>query len=133
MLIGVLFCLFLLQKSINLLWTLTITILTMCHMVTFLRTISYQVAVPLIVALRLSYASSACWMIVASVKGCGGWFTSFTSWPFFVHLNKLSYGIYLLNPMVIGFVYGASDTGYSVEPIAQVSFIVFHHKNTQKY
>lgn len=109
------------QQTIQLLWTLATTVMTMCHLVTFVRNISYVIGVPMIVAVRLFYGGSACWMIVASVKGHGGWFTRMMNLPVFVHLNKLSYGIYLLNPIVVSVIYGAGDHSTAIEPIVQVS------------
>lgn len=109
------------QQTVQLLWTLATTVMLICHMATYVRDSTHVVGVPMIVGVRLLYGGSACWMIVASMKGQGGWFARVTGWPVFVHLNKLSYGIYLLNPIVVALIYGLSDHSASVEPITQVN------------
>lgn len=112
------------KQTVNLLWTLTTTVMVMCHLATYARNMTYVYCVPMIVSVRIVYGASACWMIVASMKGQGGWFARVTAWPVFVHLNKLSYGIYLLNPLVVALIYGLSDHSASVEPITQVNRMV---------
>lgn len=107
-------------STINLLWTLATAVMTVCHLATLVRNISYHIGVPMIVGVRLFYGGSACWMIVACAKGHGGWFARTMEWPMFVHLNKLSYGIYLLNPIVVSVIYGLGDHSTAVEPIVQV-------------
>lgn len=94
--------------------------MTMCTLITYIRNIDYMYLVPIIVVLRLAYASGVCWILVACAKGHGGWFTTVTSLPVFVHINKLSYGIYLFNPIVISFIYGSSSNSTTIDPIIQV-------------
>lgn len=91
-------------------------------MATVDRNISHYLAAPLIASIRVFYSGSASWMIVASALGHGGYFTTFMNWKIFVHLNKLSYAIYLLNPMVISFIFGLTDHSTHFEPITQVRF-----------
>lgn len=91
-----------------------------CHLATVNRDISHYLAAPIIASVRVFYSGSACWMIVACATGHGGWFTSFMNMGIFVHLNKLSYAIYLLNPMVISVIFGLSDHSTHFDPITQV-------------
>lgn len=93
----------------------------MCQLLTYIRNVNYVYMVPIIVVIRTCYALGTCWIIVACAKGHGGWFTTFTSYPIFVHINKLSYGIYLLNPIVIIFIYGSATNSTTLDPVVQVN------------
>lgn len=86
------------------------------------RDISYIWAAPLITAIRVLYSTSIAWMIVASAMGHGGFLAKVLNYSGFVHINKLSYGIYLLNPAVITVIYGAKDHSTHMEPITTVCF-----------
>lgn len=46
--------------------------------------------------------------------------TRFLSSKFFIHTNKLTYGIYLLNPLIITAVFGLSDGSANADPIPTV-------------
>lgn len=62
-------------------------------------------------------------MIIASCTGHGGLFSKILNFSGFVHVNKLTYGIYLLNPAVISVIYGAKDHSTHVDPITMVKRI----------
>lgn len=95
----------------------------MSHISTLHRDISHFLAAPMITAIRILYSGSVAWMIVASASGHGGFFAKFLNFIGFVHLNKLSYAIYLLNPAIISFVFGAKDHSTHVEPFTMVRMI----------
>lgn len=50
-----------------------------------------------------------------------GWFTDFLSAKLFIHINKLSYGVYLLNPLTIATIHGLRDGSSHFSPIISVS------------
>lgn len=110
------------QKKIRIFWTLAITIAILSHFFSVLnREISYFFAAPLITAVRIFYSGAIAWMILASATGHGGIFAKILNHPAFVHVNKLSYAIYLLNPLVITVIYGSKDHSTHVEPLTMVS------------
>jgi peptidoglycan/LPS O-acetylase OafA/YrhL len=53
------------------------------------------------------------------------WLTRFLSARFFVHVNKLTYAIYLLNPLIITLVFGISDNSVHADPVPAVSIMIF--------
>lgn len=103
------------------LWTISSTVAVMSHLSTIYRDVSYMLAAPLIAAIRIFYSSSVAWMILASAMGHGGIFAKIFNCSVFVHLNKLSYGIYLLNPLIITVIYGLKDHSTHLDPITAVS------------
>lgn len=111
------------QKTIKVMWTLTTTLALSAHISTFDRGVSHIVAAPLITAIRIFYSASLCWMIVASHTGHGGLFAKIMNAPAFVHLNKLSYAIYLLNPVLITVIYGYRDHSSHVDPVTSVTIL----------
>lgn len=54
--------------------------------------------------------------------GHGGRFAKILNHPVFVHVNKLSYAIYLLNPAIITVIYGSKDHSTHVDPITMVKY-----------
>lgn len=106
-----------------------ITIAISAHVSTLNRGIQYLVAAPLITFIRVFYPASISWMIIASQTGHGGVFAKILNWPVFVHVNKLSYAIYLLNPVVICVIYGWQDHSTHIDPVSMVrQLILFSSK-----
>lgn len=101
-------------------WTVTITIAILAHVSTLNRNVSYITAALLITFIRVLYPVSVSWMILASHAGYGGLFAKILNYPVFVHINKLSYGIYLLNPAVISVLYGWQDHSTHIDPVSMV-------------
>lgn len=97
------------------------TIAIFAHISTIDRRISHLWAAPLITFIRVFYPASVAWMIVASHTGHGGKFAKLLNFPIFVHVNKLSYAIYLLNPAVISVLYGWQDHSTHIDPPSMVS------------
>lgn len=108
------------KKSIKIIWTVMITIAISSHVSTLNRDITHYVAAPLITFIRIFYPASISWMIIASQTGHGGTFAKILDCPVFVHVNKLSYAIYLLNPVVISTLYGWQDHSTHIDPISMV-------------
>lgn len=113
-------------------WTLTTTLALSSHISTFDRGVSHIVAAPLITAIRIFYSASLSWMIVASQTGHGGLFAKIMNAPVFVHLNKLSYAIYLLNPVLITVIYGYRDHSSHVDPLTLVRLIFLRTKRIEQ-
>lgn len=86
------------------------------------RDLSYLMGAPLISITRVLLPISVSWMILASHTGHGGAFATILNKPFFVHLNKLSYEIYLLNPPVITFLYGWHEQSLHIDPVSMVRY-----------
>lgn len=108
------------QKSTNYLFLLAISIIVACHCSAINRGLSYRFAAPLITMIRIFYSGATAWLILASTSEYGVPAAKFLNHRIFVHLNKLSYGIYLLNPIVVALVYGARDHSDHFTPITLV-------------
>lgn len=74
--------------------------------------------------IRIFYSCATAWIILASTSENGVPIAKLLNHKIFVHLNKLSYGIYLLNPVVVAMVYGVKDHSDHFTPITLVSFDV---------
>lgn len=116
------------QKTVKILWAVTTTLAVGSHISTMYRNISHFIAAPLITAIRIFYSTSVAWMIVASQTGHGGRFAKILNYPVFVHINKLSYAIYLLNPALITVIYGIKDHSTHVDPITMVCILLLQRR-----
>ncbi|XP_055307401.1 O-acyltransferase like protein-like, partial [Sitodiplosis mosellana] len=109
------------KKTIRMIWIVMITTPISCHLSPLKRDASYVTTAFAITIMRVLYPASISWMILASYAGYGGLFARFLSHPIFVHISKLSYGIYLLNPMVIIVIYGWQDHSTHIDPVSMVA------------
>lgn len=107
------------KKTIKLIWTVTTVIVIWSH-VALNRNISYATAAIFMTFSRVLYPASISWMVLASHAGYGGIFAKIFNHPIFVHVNKLSYGIYLLNPFVINAFYVSQTHSTHVDPVSMV-------------
>ncbi|XP_046549693.1 nose resistant to fluoxetine protein 6-like [Haliotis rubra] len=57
---------------------------------------------------RPAWGLAVAWVIFACSIGQGGYINTFLSWNFFLPLCRITYGIYLLHPLVIVVVLGAT-------------------------
>lgn len=64
-------------------------------------------------------------VIAACALQCGGWFDRFLSARPFVHLNRLTYFGYLLNPVVVVALRAASESTAHYDVAAMVIFFFF--------
>lgn len=101
------------------------------------------VAYYIIVFGRVFASLSGSWFIVAS--SCGetsefthgnfvvdftsfffntDWVTKFLSAKIFVLINKLSYAIYLLNPLLITLLFGHVEHGVNIDPVSMTLFTI---------
>lgn len=109
------------QKSTNYLFLVAVSIIIACHCSAINRGLSYKFAAPLVTLIRIFYSGSTAWIILASTSENGVPIAKFLNMKIFVHLNKLSYGIYLLNPVVVALVYGLRDHSDHFNPLTMVS------------
>lgn len=113
------------QKSTNYSFLVAVSVIVACHCSAINRGLSYKYAAALITMIRIFYSSATAWIILASTSENGVPITKLLNHKIFVHLNKLSYGIYLLNPVVVAMVYGVKDHSDHFTPITLVSLFLW--------
>lgn len=101
-------------------WIVAIAIAISYHIPPINGDVSYITASVFLTIMRVLYPASISWMILASHSGRGGYFAEILNHPIFVHINKLSYGIYLLNPVVIYALYGWQGHSTHISPVSMV-------------
>lgn len=94
------------QENQKQLWIGAAIVIIITHTCTIFRTLTPLSAVPIITCIRIFYPASISWIIIASHTGYGGPLAHLLNASIFIHLNKLSYAIYLLNPFIIAIVFG---------------------------
>ncbi|XP_053674198.1 nose resistant to fluoxetine protein 6-like [Anopheles nili] len=87
---------------------------------TIKRNFPFPIASTVMVAVRWLISWAACWVILATSCGYSNIVTRVLSSKFFVHTNKLTYGIYLLNPLIIIATFGVSDSSVHADPIPAI-------------
>uniref|UniRef100_A0ABK8FMC8 Nose resistant-to-fluoxetine protein N-terminal domain-containing protein n=2 Tax=Anopheles gambiae TaxID=7165 RepID=A0ABK8FMC8_ANOGA len=87
---------------------------------TIKRNFPFPIASTVMVAVRWLISWAACWVILATGCGYSNIVTRVLSSKFFVHINKLTYGIYLLNPLIIIVTFGVSDSSVHADPIPAI-------------
>ncbi|XP_050073832.1 nose resistant to fluoxetine protein 6-like [Anopheles maculipalpis] len=87
---------------------------------TIKRNFPFPIASTVMVAVRWLISWAACWVILATGCGYSNLVTRVLSSKFFVHINKLTYGIYLLNPLIIIVTFGVSDSSAHADPIPAI-------------
>ncbi|XP_017077650.1 nose resistant to fluoxetine protein 6 [Drosophila eugracilis] len=104
------------ERRTRRLWHLSIQVFVGCIYSTVKRDLGHLITISLFVLGRGLFALTVCWMIVGSASGSGVWWSRLLEAKFFQHLNRLSYAIYLLNPLVIALVYSLTSTSSAVDP-----------------
>ncbi|XP_002007074.2 nose resistant to fluoxetine protein 6 [Drosophila mojavensis] len=97
-------------------WHLALLVFFACIYSTIRRDLGPLLAISLFVLGRLSFSLSVCWMIVGSAQGRGVWWSRLLEAKGFQHLSRLSYAIYLLNPLVIAFFYSLTNASTHADP-----------------
>uniref|UniRef100_A0A182R0D9 Nose resistant-to-fluoxetine protein N-terminal domain-containing protein n=1 Tax=Anopheles farauti TaxID=69004 RepID=A0A182R0D9_9DIPT len=87
---------------------------------TIKRNFPFPIASTVMVAVRWLISWAACWVILATGCGYSNIVTRILSSKLFVHINKLTYGIYLLNPLIIIVTFGVSDSSAHADPIPAI-------------
>ncbi|XP_053664440.1 nose resistant to fluoxetine protein 6 [Anopheles marshallii] len=101
-------------------WLLACFCVTFSMHSTIKRNFPFPIASTVMVAVRWLISWAACWVILATGTGYSNVVTRVLSSKFFVHINKLTYGIYLLNPLIIIVTFGVSDSSAHADPIPAI-------------
>ncbi|XP_050094113.1 nose resistant to fluoxetine protein 6-like [Anopheles aquasalis] len=108
------------EKQYRMYWLLACFALVACMHSTLYRGMPFPVASLVMVAVRLLIPWAACWVIFATGCGYSNVVTRLLSSRMFVHLNKLTYAIYLLHVLIINGTFSSSDTSVHAEPIPAI-------------
>ncbi|XP_034483397.1 nose resistant to fluoxetine protein 6 [Drosophila innubila] len=98
-------------------WHFALCVFFICIYSTIKRDLGSLLAISLFVLGRLFFSLSVCWMIAGSAKGRGVWWSRLLEAKGFQHLSRLSYAIYLLNPLVIAFIYSLTSSSTHADPL----------------
>lgn len=114
-----------LQRLERYVWHFALFVFFACIYSTIKRDLGSLLAISLFVLGRLFFSLSVCWMIAGSADGRGVWWSRLLEAKGFQHLSRLSYAIYLLNPLVIAFFYGLTSASTHADPFMLVSCSCF--------
>ncbi|KAH8339961.1 hypothetical protein KR067_003820 [Drosophila pandora] len=98
------------------LWHFSGMVFLGCIYSTVKRDLGHLITISLFVLGRGLFSLTVCWMVVGSATGSGVWWTRLLEAKCFQHLNRLSYAIYLLNPLVIALVYSLTSASTHADP-----------------
>lgn len=104
------------------LWHLSALVFLGCIYSTVKRDLGHLITISLFVLGRGLFSLTVCWMVVGSALGSGVWWSRLLEAKCFQHLNRLSYAIYLLNPVVISLVYSLTSTSSDADPFMLVGY-----------
>ncbi|XP_017124372.1 nose resistant to fluoxetine protein 6 [Drosophila elegans] len=104
------------EQQTRWLWHFSLQVFLGCIYSTVKRDLGHLITISLFVLGRALFSLTVCWMIVGSASGSGVWWSRLLEAKCFQHLNRLSYAIYLLNPLVIALVYSLTSTSSAVDP-----------------
>ncbi|KAH8371386.1 hypothetical protein KR093_007149 [Drosophila rubida] len=109
-------------------WHFCLFAFMVCIFSTAKRDLGYLITISLFVLGRVLFSLFLCWMIIGSARGRGVWWSRLLEAPVFQHINRLTYAIYLLNPLVISLVYSLTTASSHVDVFMMVSneFEVLH-------
>lgn len=102
-------------------WHFALFVFVACIYSTIKRDLGPLLSISLFVFGRLFFSLSVCWMIAGSAEGRGVWWSRLLEAKGFQHLSRLSYAIYLLNPLVIAFFYSLTSASTHADPFMLVS------------
>ncbi|XP_075168239.1 nose resistant to fluoxetine protein 6-like [Haematobia irritans] len=97
-------------------WHLSILVFFVCLYSTIKRDVSPVMAITLFVVGRLLFSMAVSWVIIGSATGRGTVWSRFLEAKVFQHLNRISYAFYLLNPFVIAFFFGLTNSSTHADP-----------------
>ncbi|XP_013103772.1 nose resistant to fluoxetine protein 6 [Stomoxys calcitrans] len=100
----------------SLCWNLSIIVFFVCQYSTVKRDVSPVTAISLFVVGRLLFSMAISWVIIGSAAGRGVVWSRFLEAKVFQHLNRISYAFYLLNPFVIAFFFGLTNSSTHADP-----------------
>lgn len=102
-------------------WHFALFVFFACIYSTVKRDLGPLMAITLFVMGRLFFSLSVCWMIARSCDGRGVWWSRLLEAKGFQHVSRLSYAIYLLNPLVIALFYSLTNASTHADPFMLVS------------
>ncbi|XP_033159440.1 nose resistant to fluoxetine protein 6 [Drosophila mauritiana] len=97
-------------------WHFALFVFFACIYSTVKRDLGPLMAITLFVMGRLFFSLSVCWMIARSCGGRGVWWSRLLEAKGFQHVSRLSYAIYLLNPLVIALFYSLTNASTHADP-----------------
>ncbi|EDV50944.1 nose resistant to fluoxetine protein 6 [Drosophila erecta] len=97
-------------------WHFALFVFFACIYSTVKRDLGPLMAITLFVMGRLFFSLSVCWMIARSCSGRGVWWSRLLEAKGFQHVSRLSYAIYLLNPLVIVLFYSLTNASTHADP-----------------
>ncbi|EDV38987.1 uncharacterized protein Dana_GF25080, isoform B [Drosophila ananassae] len=97
-------------------WHLALFVFFACIYSTVKRDLGYFMSISLFVFGRFFFSLSVCWMIAGSARGRGVWWSRLLEAKGFQHVSRLSYAIYLLNPLVIVLFYSLTNASTHADP-----------------
>ncbi|KAH8343231.1 hypothetical protein KR059_007193 [Drosophila kikkawai] len=97
-------------------WHLALVVFFACIYSTVKRDLGPLMAITLFVMGRLFFSLSVCWMVAGSCQGRGVWWSRLLEAKGFQHVSRLSYAIYLLNPLVIALFYSLTNASTDADP-----------------
>ncbi|KAH8234259.1 hypothetical protein KR038_004891 [Drosophila bunnanda] len=104
------------EQQTRWLWHFSVLVFLGCIYSTVKRDLGHLITISLFVLGRALFSLTVCWMVVGSATGSGVWWSRLLEAKCFQHLNRLSYAIYLLNPLVIALVYSLTSTSSAADP-----------------
>ncbi|KAH8401428.1 hypothetical protein KR009_005366 [Drosophila setifemur] len=104
------------EQQTRWLWHLSLSTFLVCIYSTVKRDLGHLITISLFVLGRALFSLTVCWMVVGSASGNGVWWSRLLEAKCFQHLNRLSYAIYLLNPLVIALVYSLTSASTHADP-----------------
>ncbi|XP_060657604.1 nose resistant to fluoxetine protein 6 [Drosophila nasuta] len=96
-------------------WHFSLVGFMICLFSTVKRDLGYLITILLFALGRVLFSMCICWMICRSSKGSGVWWSRLLEAPIFQHFNRLTYAIYLLNPLVISLVFSLTTASTHVD------------------
>ncbi|KAH8286867.1 hypothetical protein KR018_003134 [Drosophila ironensis] len=97
-------------------WHFALIVFFACIYSTVKRDLGYLMSITLFVFGRFFFSLSVCWMIAGSSQGRGVWWSRLLEAKGFQHVSRLSYAIYLLNPLVIALFYSLTNASTHADP-----------------
>ncbi|SPP75783.1 nose resistant to fluoxetine protein 6 [Drosophila guanche] len=104
------------EQQTRWLWHFSLNVFIICIYATVRRDLGRLLTTSLFVLGRGIFSLSVCWMILGSATGTGVWWSRMLEAKCFQHLNRLSYAIYLVNPLVISFTYSLTSASTDADP-----------------
>lgn len=111
------------RRLIRAYWIIAAAVFLLSLFVAYDKSITFGILFPGIMAFGRHFIGALVGsLIVACSFQCGGWLGRFLSSRLFVHLNRLTYFGYLLNPVVVVALRGASESSDHFDVASMVTY-----------